>query len=140
MSEELKAWLAINNFDHTEDRGENGSTPLLLAAREGKSKFVLELLELGTDVDAVNNDNNNSLWNAVYAEDETSIRALVSHKINKDNRNVNGATPLLYAASNGKANMVKLLLELGCDKNVRTIDDYNAIELASTKEVLMLLK
>lgn len=130
----------MNGFDHTEDRGENGSTPLLLAAREGKSGFVLELLELGTDVDAVNNDNNNSLWNAVYAEDETSIRALVKHGINKDNRNVNGATPLLYAASNGKANMVRLLLELGCDKNVRTIDDYDALELASTKEVLMLLR
>lgn len=132
--------MALCDFNHTEDRGENGSTPLLLAAREGKTSFVVELLGLGTDVNAVNNDNNNSLWNAVYAEDETSIRALVEHGIDKNNRNVNGATPLLYAASNGKAHMVKLLLELGCDKNVRTIDDYDALELASTKEVLLLLK
>jgi uncharacterized protein len=140
MSEDLRAWMAVCGFDDIESRGENGSTPLLLATREGKTAFVIELLEFGANVNVVNNDNNNSLWNAVYAEDEKSIRAVIAHGISKDNRNVNGATPLLYAASNGKAEMVRLLLELGCDKTVRTIDDFDALELASTREVLALLK
>ncbi len=142
MTDMLKNWLDSNGFDATnmEAVGENGSTALLIAARKGEADVVSELIALGADVNEKNNDGNNTLWNGVYAQNETIIRALVDAGIDKDNRNDNGATALMYAASNALDEMVELLLSLGCDKNIQNFDDYTALDLASTPKILKLLR
>ncbi len=123
MTDTLKKWLTDNGFDQNdiEAVGENGSTALLIAARKGEPGIVSQLIAIGADVNKKNNDGNNSLWNGVYAKNETIIRALVDAGIDKDNRNDNGATALMYASSNALEDMVELLLSLGCDKNIQIL-------------------
>lgn len=142
MTDMLKNWLDSNSLDaaNIEAVGENGSTALLIAARKGEADAVSELITLGADVNKKNNDGNNTLWNGVYAQNKTIIRALVDAGIDKDNRNDNGATALMYAASNALDEMVELLLSLGCDKNIQNFDDYTALDLASTPKILKLLR
>ncbi len=68
------------------------------------------------------------------------INLLLEMKINIDNQNDNGATVLMYAASAGKAEVVKLLLKHHPNLDLKNLDDYKAIDFATTIEVLRMLK
>jgi thiosulfate/3-mercaptopyruvate sulfurtransferase len=68
------------------------------------------------------------------------IDTLVAAGIDIDNRNDNGATPLMYAASSGKAAVVERLLAKGADVTPETLDDFSALDLAQTIECLTLLR
>jgi ankyrin repeat protein len=68
------------------------------------------------------------------------IDMLVEAGIDIDNRNDNGATPLMYAASSGKADVVERLLAKGADVTLETLDGFSALDLAQTIECLALLR
>jgi thiosulfate/3-mercaptopyruvate sulfurtransferase len=68
------------------------------------------------------------------------IDFLVEARIDIDNRNDNGATPLMYCASSGKAEVVERLLAKGADTAPETLDGFTALDLASTLECLALLR
>nr|CAA64927.1 ORF5 [Nostoc sp. PCC 7120 = FACHB-418] len=112
---------------------------LMKATREGVDAVVKELIDLGVD-QARNNDNNNALWFACFGNHYDLIHLLLAAKINIDNQNDNGATVLMYAASAGKTEVVKLLLQYHPNLYLRNLDDFQAIDFASNVEVLRLLK
>jgi hypothetical protein len=60
--------------------------------------------------------------------------------IDIDNRNDNGATALMYAASSGKAAVVERLLSNGADATPETLDGFSALDLAQTMECVTLLR
>ncbi len=68
------------------------------------------------------------------------MRLLINAGINLDNQNDNGVTVLMYAASSGKVEAVKLLLTAGANSNLRNLDDFRAIEFSSTVEIFNLLR
>ena len=68
------------------------------------------------------------------------MELLINAGIDLDNQNDNGVTVLMYAASSGKTDAVKLLLEKGANPHLRNLDDFRAIEFASTVEILKLLR
>ena len=51
-----------------------------------------------------------------------------------------GVTCLIYAASIGKLDILRALVEAGADLSRRTIDGFNALDSASTLPVLKFLK
>ena len=57
-----------------------------------------------------------------------------------DNVNVNGVTPLMYAASSGKETMVAMLLDAGADPALKNPDDFTALELAATPKIFKMLR
>lgn len=57
-----------------------------------------------------------------------------------DNRNVNGVTCAIYAASTGKLEVLDLLIEAGASLAIRTYDGSNAFDSASTLPVLRRLR
>ena len=57
-----------------------------------------------------------------------------------DVQNGNGASCLMYVASNSKPDLVKLLLEKGANPNLRNFDDSSALDLAASLACLKLLK
>lgn len=58
----------------------------------------------------------------------------------QNNTNDNGVTALMYCASAGKADMVKLLLEFGAKTEIENLDGFKAIDLAASAKIYKMLK
>ncbi len=142
LSAATKEWLIGKGYnpEDLEQPGENGDTALMKATREGVGAVVKELIDLGVDINARNNDNNNALWFACFGNHYDLIHLLLAARINIDNQNDNGATVLMYAASAGKTEVLKLLLQYHPNLYLKNLDDFQAIDFASNVEVLRLLK
>ncbi|MDF5708844.1 MAG: ankyrin repeat domain-containing protein [Nostoc sp. S4] len=135
------------NPEQLNQPGENGDTALMKATRESVYTVVKELIDIGADINARNSDasgglrlRNNALWFACFGNHYDLINLLLANNINIDNQNDNGATVLMYAASAGKTEVVKLLLQHHPNLDLKNLDDYKAIDFASNVEVLRILK
>lgn len=142
LSEALQAFLvehgfARNNINaHNKDR----ATPLMLAARLAPPALVKELLDAGADIHAVNADGNQALWLACVSEVAENIQLLIDAGIDIQHANVNDATPLMFAASSGRAGAVAKLLAAGADPLFETDLGLSALDMASTRECLDLMR
>lgn len=142
LSENTKQWLNGNGFDPDDLNrpGRHEDTPIILASRRGEEVVVSELLAAGVDINHRNMDGTNALWASVVANSFTIADTLIAGGADIDNQNDNGATALMYAASNGKPEWVKYLLEKGADSALKSLDDFTALELANTVEILRMLR
>lgn len=138
----LAAWLSAEGFDpqHPEAAGRHGNTPLMHAAWRGQRDVVAALLALEVPRNASNGDGNNALWLACVHGEPSLIELLATHGVALDHVNLTGATALMYAASSGKAEVVRTLLALGADPLLRTQDDFSALDMAATLDCLRLLR
>ncbi|MDY7023966.1 MAG: ankyrin repeat domain-containing protein [Cyanobacteriota bacterium] len=142
LSETTCQWLLANGYtqDHLNQAGDNGDSALMKATRQRELGVVRELLDFGADLAWINDDGNNALWYACFANDYVLMDLLINSGININNQNDNGATVLMYAASAGKEEMVEYLLSHNADTELKNLDDFKAIDFASTIEVLRILK
>lgn len=141
MSDELKEWLTQKGYSDDLNRHyQNGDTPLIVASREGNINIVREILKYDININALNNDNTNALWASCFANNLEIINELILAGIDINNQNVNGATSLIYASSAAKEEIVELLLKHGADKSLTTLEEFDALSLASTPKILKLLK
>ncbi|KAL6261471.1 hypothetical protein P5V15_006561 [Pogonomyrmex californicus] len=106
-----------NKRVQVDDRDENGSTALILAAIKGKIHFVRELINHGADVNAEDADN----WTALLCtakEGHTEIcLELLEHGADLEHRDLGGWTALMWATYKGKSATVTMLLGRGADVN-----------------------
>jgi thiosulfate/3-mercaptopyruvate sulfurtransferase len=98
-----------------------------------------EVLSLEGGYEAWRNGGN-ALWLAYVGNHLDIIDMLIDAGIDIDNRNDNGATCLMYAASSGKPEVIGRLLARGADTTYETLDGFSALDLCSTLECLMLLR
>lgn len=142
LSEHTRQWINEHGFDDTNINvpGKYDDIPLTLAARQGDTDIANELIYLGSDIDHRNMDGTTPLWACVVSNNFSIAKALLDAGANIDNQNDNGATTLMYAASSGKISWVKFLIENGADTQLKSLDDFTALELASNVECLRLLK
>ena len=142
LSQTTEIWLQHKNYstENLDERVDNGGTALIVASREGAIDIVQDLLANGVNINLKNNDGNNALWFACFGNNLDLMRLLINAGIDLDNQNDNGVTVLMYAASSGKTDAVKLLLEKGANPHLRNLDDFRAIEFASTIEILNILR
>lgn len=143
---ELKTWLVQMGYPSdtlsncVDARDSRGMTLLMHAARRGEAAMVRALLSRNADPAALNADSNGALWFACFADCGDCLAVLIDAGAPLNNQNVNGATALIYCASAGKAERVRQLLEAGADAGLRTLDDYTALDSASTRACLHLLR
>lgn len=141
VSPELADFLRAEGFPPGLDaQGANLTTPLMRAARLARIELVRELIRLGANLELRNADGNTALWLACFSNERAVVEALIDAGASLDNQNDNGATCLMYAASSGKAELVALLLARGCNPSLQSLDDFRAVDLASTVECLRLLR
>jgi rhodanese-related sulfurtransferase len=141
-SPELRAFLIERGFAPNDIQSPNKerATPLMEAARLAPPALVEELLAAGADVHAVDADGNQALWLACVGEISENIQLLIHAGADIDHVNVNGATPLMFAASSGRAGVVAQLLAAGADPQLETDLGLTALDMASTRECLDLMR
>ncbi len=142
LSDNTCNWIRENGFDpgDIDRRGRHDDTALILSCRRGEVAVAQELLAAGADLHHRNMDGTNALWACVVADSFALADALLARGAAIDNQNDNGATVLMYAASAGKTAWVKYFLEHGANTQLRSLDDFSAMDLASTIECLRLLR
>ncbi len=142
LSPTTEIWLQDKGYnrDNLDEQLENGATALIVASREGIIDVVRDLLDSGVNINLRNNDGNNALWFGCFQNNLPLMELLINQGIEIDNQNDNGVTVLMYAASSGKADALTLLLNAGANPSLRNLDDFRAIEFASTVEIFNLLR
>jgi len=139
---DAQSWFNAHGLDeHMPGKvNEAGDYALILASRQGRHDLVWLLLSEGVNPNCVDAYGNNALWAACYAESEVCCRLLVKNECRLDYQNPAGNTALSYAASSGKDKMVSLLLELGANPALQNQDGMAALDLASSRAILKLLR
>ncbi|CAN2535540.1 Thiosulfate+sulfurtransferase+GlpE [Methylocapsa aurea] len=142
LSPALEAFLAEHGFAAGDVNGRNKDnvTPLMVAARLAPPALVAEVIAAGADIHATNGDGNQALWLACVGEIEENIALLIRAGIDIRHVNVNSATPLMFAASSGRARAVAQLMAAGADPAFETDLGLTALDMASTKECLDLMR
>ena len=142
LPQELVNWALAQGFDadNINSRIENGTSPLMLAAQQNDLSRLQLLLDAGADVNLINDDENNALWFACFANNPHMAQLLIDYDCDINNQNVNGATALVYCASAGKYELVRRLVEAGADVHRKTLDGFTALDSASTLPILKFLK
>ena len=142
MKSEIRDWLQNNYFSVARPVLKNSADiyPLILASQQGRSDVIRFLIEQNAALDVVDQYGNNALWAACYADNSDCIDALINAGIDINHQNsASGATALIFAASSGREKVVEQLLAAGADPDLKTHDDFTALNLASTRKILKLL-
>ena len=109
-------------------RNANDETPLMLAALEGQTEIVRQLIARDADV-------NKPGWAPLhYAATHGHLaimELLLEHHAFIDAQSPNGTTPLMMAAHYGTPAAVKLLLEAGADIDMRNQLGLSALDFAN---------
>ncbi len=142
LSPQLADWLRAHGYPVTylEAVAEHGMTPLMRASKDGNSAIVAALLQAGASPHTRNADGNHALWLACVGADPDTLDVLIRAGSALDHQNDNGATCLMYAASTGKHTVVEKLLAAGATPQLKTLDDFSALDMAATIECLQLLR
>ncbi|XP_078035636.1 ankyrin repeat-rich membrane spanning isoform X2 [Augochlora pura] len=106
-----------NKRVQVDDRDENGSTALILAASKGKIHFVRELVNHGADVNAEDGDNWTALLCAAKEGHTDVCLELLEHGADLEHRDMGGWTALMWATYKGRSPTVTMLLARGADVN-----------------------
>ena len=142
LSPQLTNWLLAHGYPATslESTAEHGMTPLMRASKAGEPAIVIELLQAGASPHTQNGDGNHALWLACVGENPDTLDVLIRAGSALDHQNENGVTCLMYASSTGKHAVVDKLLAAGARPQLKTLDDYTALDMAATIECLRLLR
>jgi uncharacterized protein len=142
MKPEIWDWLQNNYFSVTHPvlKNHDGIYPLILASQQGRSDVLHFLIEQHAELDVIDQYGNNALWAACYADNSDCIDTLIHAGVDINHQNsASGATALIFSASSGREKVVEQLLAADADPNLKTHDDFTALDLASTRKILKLL-
>ncbi|KAF7727215.1 Palmitoyltransferase zdhhc13 [Apophysomyces ossiformis] len=110
------------------------STPLHWAVRSGSIAAMHRLLQAGADPTLKDGQGSNVLHMAAQCNDVFVILYLILYGLDLDpSDEVGGYTPLMWAANQGKALMVDLLLRFGADVHRRDHHLSTALHWATVK-------
>jgi len=107
-----------------------GTTPLILAVREGSLFWLQQLVAARIDLDAQDNLGNTALHYAVAAQNQQQVNVLLTAGADPDLRSSIGSTPLHMAIAAGESHIVRRLLSAGANRNIVDGGGWTAEDLA----------
>ncbi|MFP3873108.1 MAG: ankyrin repeat domain-containing protein [Thiohalophilus sp.] len=107
-------------------------TPLMRAAQNGHLDVVQTLLQAGADINAKDRDGYHALTAVVITDQVAILEYLIEQGIALDVQDdERDWTALMWAASEGREEMVEILLANGADRTVQGSDGKTALDLAA---------
>jgi ankyrin repeat protein len=113
-------------------------TPLLAAAKAGRSAAVRKLAAAGADREARDSEGCTALMSAAHAGDVNTIRVLLeagadveARALSTPGSPLNGSPALHFAAMAGQEAAIAALLVGGADKDARNPDGHTALHFAA---------
>ncbi len=108
-----------------------GITPLMWAAETEGGKIAKTLIERGADIEKTSRDGWDALKWAALRENLQNIDILIENGADVNRKNPeNGRTPLMEAASAGKARAATALIEHGAGLDTKDTEGYSALTYA----------
>eukprot|EP00079_Xenopus_tropicalis_P038119 XP_017951890.1 PREDICTED: neurogenic locus notch homolog protein 1-like [Xenopus tropicalis] len=99
-------------------RMNDGSTPLILAARLPVQNMVEELVSCGADLGAADTRGKSALHWAAAVNNAAAVKTLLCNGANKDLQDKRDETPLFLAAREGSLEATRILLEHQADRDL----------------------
>lgn len=125
-------WL-INAGDEVNVRRANVDTPLIMAARHGKTDVTQRLLDAGADPDGRGTRD----VTALHVANTATVSAMqLAAGADPDVRDKDGETPLFGAALRGQLELVRLLVGAGTDVNALNEKKETALFQAGQRGVI----
>lgn len=117
------------NFRDGEER-----TPLMNAVIENKTHMVKDLINAGADIDAQDSTGATALHFAAQNYFVDMVTVLLENKAQVDIGDTNGNTPLSDAVfySNGRGEIISLLLQYGANRKLENNYGISPLELSKT--------
>ncbi|XP_047481790.1 ankyrin repeat domain-containing protein 12-like isoform X3 [Penaeus chinensis] len=113
-------------------KSEGGVTPLHLAAEAGYDLVMEALLEAGADITA---SDSNGFQPVHWATTQvTALAVLLNHDCNLSAQARDLSTPLHHAATEGKLDVVKWLVQNGADNTIKDKDGRLPVDRAKKKK------
>ena len=135
-SEHVLLFLFKNaNKDFINRLNTNGETILHMAVQIDNPNILSMCLKLGSDVNALNNDDETPIFYAIRAGIYNNVLKLINNRANIDQNNINGETPFIISCLTDKRsiNIVRLLVDNGADIN-KTKDNKTILQILLTKK------
>ena len=131
---EAEYLAAVRDAKNVNARGEDGETPLHVAAAHGIPEIVTALIEAGADVNARATGGMTPLHVAALSEKPEIVTALSEAGADVNARMKAGETPLHLAAMRGTPEVVTALLEAGASGSVKNSKGETPFDLAEGNE------
>ena len=113
----------------------NGSTPLIVAAEEGRLDVVEFLVDSGANLNARNDHNYTALHWAAYHGHQDIVEFLIKNKADANIKDSTGSTPLQLAIVKGHVLIAGLLISYGT-----RVDKATLIDIANRKGMSDIVK
>ena len=108
----------------------NGFTPLIIATYNGQAEISTILIQHGADVNAQDKAGNTALMGLCFNGNTALVKLLLNNKVAVNTLNFNHASALIFAATFGHVDIIKLLLKAGADKTVKDVHGKTALDQA----------
>lgn len=118
LNKPAKNWMGEHGFSEgdVDACNDEGLTPLMRAAFEGREDLVRALVNAGADPDVCDANGNNALWYACLARNVDCVRKLINADIDVDHTNRQGLSPINYAIACGRDDIIRELMAGGADQ------------------------
>jgi Ankyrin repeats (3 copies)/Ankyrin repeat len=117
----------------------NGGTPLTVAAAEGRTDTVRELITHGAQLEAVDNDGNTALHNAARYGNAKTVAFLLEKGALVNAQKKDGWTPLMLAARCGSIATSKILLTNRAALSIENENGDTALAIATNDHRMQLV-
>jgi uncharacterized protein len=115
---------------------------MMRAALIGNTNALSSFIDLGVDINSVDNAGRTTLIEAVFGGHPHTVQELLKRGANVNAQDADGWTALMEAASKGRADIVRILLAYGADARMKNKNGWTALRTTSrlNTELVRLLR